>query len=54
MNWFEITLIVLFALNTVVSILMIGKPRPSLTPRQVAFGAIFNALLILGVIRIGA
>lgn len=50
MNWFDWTLIVLWALNLICQPIGIGKPRKPKTERDAIIGTVVSFLLIVGLL----
>lgn len=50
MNAMKIVLVTLFALGSISEIMLIGKPRQTITPGVAAIVVALNALLIVGVV----
>lgn len=53
MNWAQIVLICLFALNALVTVASVGKPRPTITGGTAALTVVFAALFIWVVVLAG-
>lgn len=53
MTWFDWTLIVLWVVNALASIAMIGKEREPITHGVAMANCILAGLLIIGLVRVG-
>lgn len=54
MNWFLWFLVVWFILNAVITVAQVGKARKPVTPGTAASVVVIEALLIAGVLLVGA